>query len=106
MDHCSFVRTEPSCRFSTSRPAKTPRPEGSLFSPLKLRSLTLRNRIFVSPMCQYSSGNGHVTMWHKTHLGTLSARGPGLVLTEVIAVSPEGRISPEDLGIWEDDQMV
>ncbi|RBR10532.1 uncharacterized protein FIESC28_09396 [Fusarium coffeatum] len=89
-------------------PAGTPydvQPEGSLFSPLKLRRLTLQNRILVSPMCQYSAKNGHMTPWHKQHLGSFAARGPGLILTEVNAVSPEGRISPEDAGIYEDGQM-
>lgn len=81
-------------------------PEGSLFSPLKLRSLTLHNRIIVSPMCQYSAQNGYMTPWHKQHLGSFAARGPGLIITEVQAVSPEGRISPEDVGIWEDGQLV
>ncbi|KAF7553446.1 hypothetical protein G7046_g7098 [Stylonectria norvegica] len=89
-------------------PAGTPwdvQPEGSLFSPLKLRSLTLHNRIIVSPMCQYSAKNGYLTPWHKQHLGSFAARGAALVLTEVHAVSPEGRISPQDAGIWEDGQM-
>ncbi|KAM0350097.1 hypothetical protein ACHAPU_003260 [Fusarium lateritium] len=80
-------------------------PEGSLFSPLKLRGLTLHNRIIVSPMCQYSAANGYMTPWHKQHLGSFAARGPGLIITEVHAVSPEGRISPEDVGIWEDGQL-
>ncbi|KAM0220165.1 hypothetical protein ACHAPA_000843 [Fusarium lateritium] len=81
-------------------------PEGNLFSPLKLRSLTLHNRIIVSPMCQYSAQNGYMTPWHKQHLGSFAARGPGLIITEVQAVSPEGRITPEDVGIWEDGQIV
>ncbi|KAF4995804.1 hypothetical protein FGRMN_4866 [Fusarium graminum] len=81
-------------------------PEGSLFSPLRLRGLTLHNRIIVSPMCQYSAVNGYMTPWHKQHLGSFATRGPGLIITEVHAVSPEGRISPEDVGIWEDGQMV
>ncbi|KAF4969608.1 hypothetical protein FSARC_3187 [Fusarium sarcochroum] len=89
-------------------PAGTPwdaQPEGSLFSPLKLRNLTLHNRIIVSPMCQYSAKDGYVTPWHKQHLGSFAARGPGLIMTEVHAVSPEGRITPEDAGIWEDGQI-
>lgn len=81
-------------------------PEGSLFSPIKLRNLTLHNRIFLSPMCQYSADNGHMTAWHKTHLSSFAVRGASLVLTEVQAVVPEGRISPEDLGIWDDSQLV
>ncbi|KAF4501384.1 oxidoreductase [Fusarium agapanthi] len=89
-------------------PAGTPwdvQPEGSLFSPLKLRGLTLHNRIIVSPMCQYSAKDGYMTPWHKQHLGSFAARGPGLIITEVNAVSPEGRISPQDAGIWEDGQL-
>ncbi|WYZ46093.1 hypothetical protein EsH8_IX_000318 [Colletotrichum jinshuiense] len=81
-------------------------PEGSLFSPIKIRNLTLHNRIFLSPMCQYSADNGHMTAWHKTHLSSFAVRGASLVLTEVQAVVPEGRISPEDLGIWDDSQLV
>ncbi|GKT61728.1 NADH:flavin oxidoreductase/NADH oxidase [Colletotrichum tofieldiae] len=86
--------------------ARDPQPEGTLFSPLKLRGLTLQNRIFVSPMCQYSADDGHMTAWHKTHLQSFAVRGAGLVLTEVQAVVPEGRISPEDLGIWDDSHLV
>lgn len=89
-------------------PAGTPwdvQPEGTIFSPLKLRGLTVHNRIIVSPMCQYSAKNGYVTPWHRQHLGSFTARGPALVITEVHAVSPEGRISPQDAGIWEDGQM-
>ena len=74
----------------------------ALFSPLTLRSLTLRNRVGVSPMCQYSSENGFATDWHLVHLGAFATGGAGLVLTEAAAVTPEGRISPQDLGIWDD----
>jgi len=73
-----------------------------LFSPLKLRSITFRNRIFVSPMCQYSSNAGLPTDWHLVHLGSRAVGGAGLVLVEATAVSPEGRISPDDSGIWSD----
>ena len=73
-----------------------------LFSPLTLRSLTLRNRVGVSPMCQYSSQDGFATDWHLVHLGAFATGGAGLVLTEAAAVTPEGRISPQDLGIWDD----
>lgn len=83
-----------------------PQPSSSsLFSPLALRGLTLPNRIFVSPMCQYSALDGLMTPWHRQHLGSLAARGPGLVLTEVHAVSPEGRISPQDCGIYNAEQV-
>lgn len=71
-----------------------------LFSPLGLRSLELRNRIFVSPMCQYSSPDGLATDWHLVHLGSRAVGGAGLVMAEATAVAPEGRISPADLGLW------
>jgi len=72
----------------------------NLFRPLTLRGLTLPNRIAVSPMCQYSSQDGLPDDWHLVHLGGLAQGGAGLVLTEAAAVLPEGRISPEDLGLW------
>ena len=73
-----------------------------LFDPLTLRALTLRNRIVVSPMCQYSSVVGFANDWHLTHLGSRAVGGASLVFTEAAAVTAEGRISPEDLGIWHD----
>ncbi len=73
-----------------------------LFSPLTLRSVTLRNRIAVSPMCQYSSEDGFANDWHLVHLGARAQGGAGLVITEAAAVEPRGRISPQDLGIWDD----
>ncbi|MDQ2658975.1 MAG: NADH:flavin oxidoreductase/NADH oxidase [Verrucomicrobiota bacterium] len=77
----------------------------SLFSPLKIRDVELRNRIGVSPMCQYSSEDGFANDWHLVHLGSRAVGGAGLVFTEASAVLPEGRISPEDLGIWKDEQI-
>ena len=74
----------------------------SLFSPLTLRGITLANRITVSPMCEYSSVDGFANDWHLVHLGSRAVGGAGLVFTEATAVVPEGRISPEDLGIWKD----
>ncbi len=74
----------------------------ALFSPLAMRGVTLRNRIGVSPMCQYSSENGFAHAWHLVHLGGFATGGAGLVFTEAAAVVPEGRISPQDLGIWDD----
>jgi 2,4-dienoyl-CoA reductase-like NADH-dependent reductase (Old Yellow Enzyme family) len=71
-----------------------------LFSSLKLRDLIFRNRIFVSPMCQYSSRDGLPTDWHFVHLGSRAVGGAGLVMVEATAVSPQGRISPDDSGIW------
>lgn len=73
-----------------------------LFSPLTLRDLTFRNRIFVAPMCQYSSEDGMPNDWHLVHLGSRAVGGAGLVIQEATAVLPEGRISPSDLGIWSD----
>jgi 2,4-dienoyl-CoA reductase-like NADH-dependent reductase (Old Yellow Enzyme family) len=71
-----------------------------LFSPLALRGVEFRNRIFVSPMCQYSSKDGFPTDWHLVHLGSRAVGGAGLVMVEATAVSPEGRISPDDSGLW------
>ncbi|HEX8726662.1 MAG TPA: NADH:flavin oxidoreductase/NADH oxidase [Gemmatimonadaceae bacterium] len=71
-----------------------------LFDPLKIRGVEFRNRIFVSPMCEYSSTDGLPNDWHLVHLGSRAVGGAGLVFTEATAVSPEGRISPSDTGIW------
>ncbi len=76
-----------------------------LFDPLPIRSLTFSNRVFVSPMCEYSSTDGFANDWHFVHLGSRAVGGAGLVFTEATAVTPEGRISPEDLGIWKDDHV-
>lgn len=73
-----------------------------LFTPFKIRDLVFRNRVFVSPMCQYSSPGGMPTDWHFVHLGSRAVGGAGLVMTEAAGVSPEGRISPDDAGIWSD----
>jgi len=74
-----------------------------LFSPLSLGSLTLQNRIVVAPMCQYSAENGAATDWHLIHLGQLALSGAGLLIVEATAVSPEGRISPGDLGLYSEE---
>lgn len=76
-----------------------------LLSPITIRQLNFKNRIFVSPMCQYSSMDGVPNDWHFVHLGSRAIGGAGLVLTEATAVSPEGRISPADLGIWSGEQV-
>jgi 2,4-dienoyl-CoA reductase-like NADH-dependent reductase (Old Yellow Enzyme family) len=76
-----------------------------LFQPLTIKSVTLRNRIGVSPMCQYSSEDGVATDWHFVHLGSRAVGGAGLVIAEATAVSPEGRISPGDAGIWADKHV-
>lgn len=76
-----------------------------LFAPLTLRSITLRNRIAVSPMCQYSSQDGFATDWHLVHLGSRAVGGAGLVIVEASAVEARGRITPADLGIWKDEHV-
>ena len=75
-----------------------------LFSPLRIRSVSFANRLWVSPMCQYSAVDGVVQEWHHTHLAQFASGGAGLVVAEASAVVPEGRISPEDAGIWTDEQ--
>lgn len=107
--------------------ASDPQPNGShppkLFQPLKLRGVTLQNRLMVwlhlipvlasrqltiiqlSPLCQYSAENGHQTAWHFAHLGGIISRGPGLSMVEATSVTAEGRITPEDCGLWLDSQM-
>ncbi len=78
-----------------------------LFTPLTLGDLTFRNRLWIAAMCQYSAlrRDGVPTDWHLAHLGQLAAGGTGLVITEATAVNPDGRISPEDVGIWNDEQV-
>lgn len=76
-----------------------------LYSSYTLRGLELTNRIVVSPMCQYSAENGMANDWHLVHLGSRAVGDAGLVFTEAAAVSPEGRISPSDLGIWSDEHI-
>ncbi len=77
----------------------------SLFEPFALRGITLKNRLVVSPMCEYSSVDGFANDWHLVHLGSRAVGGAGLVLTEAAAVSPEGRITPDDLGLWKDEHI-
>ena len=76
-----------------------------LFDPLTIRGQSFPNRLFVSPMCEYSSIDGFANDWHFVHLGGRAVGGAGLVFTEATAVTPEGRISPEDLGIWKDEHI-
>lgn len=76
-----------------------------LFSPLKIKEVEFRNHITVSPMCMYSSEDGFSNNWHLVHLGTRAVGGAGLVFTEATAVSPEGRITPDDLGLWKDEHI-
>jgi len=77
----------------------------ALFTPLRLRSVELRNRIAVSPMCQYAAHDGRPSDWHLVHLGSRALGGAGLVIVEATAVRPEGRITPADLGLWSDEQI-
>jgi 2,4-dienoyl-CoA reductase-like NADH-dependent reductase (Old Yellow Enzyme family) len=76
-----------------------------LFDPLTIRSVEFKNRVFVSPMCEYSSEDGFANDWHLVHLGSRAVGGASLVLTEANAVTADGRISPQDLGIWKDDHI-
>lgn len=76
-----------------------------LFSPIQFRNVTIKNRIVVSPMCQYSAEDGLPNSWHLVHLGGRAVGGAGLIIAEATGVSPEARITPDDLGIWNDEQM-
>lgn len=76
-----------------------------LFSPLTIKNVTLKNRIVMSPMCQYSAADGIANDWHLTHYGARAVGGTGLIIVEATAVAPEGRITPADLGIWSDGQI-
>ncbi|MGB9510593.1 MAG: hypothetical protein WBU20_02825, partial [Candidatus Acidiferrum sp.] len=77
----------------------------NLFTPFRLRGIELKNRIAVSPMCEYSAKDGHPTNWHMVHLGSRAVGGSALVFTEATAVSAVGRISPGDTGIYSDDHV-
>jgi 2,4-dienoyl-CoA reductase-like NADH-dependent reductase (Old Yellow Enzyme family) len=77
----------------------------NLFSPFQIKDLTLRNRIAIPPMCQYSAEDGFVNDWHRAHYATLARGGSGLVIVEATAVAPEGRITPKCTGLWSDDQI-
>jgi len=76
-----------------------------LFSPLQIKNLTFKNRIAISPMCQYSAEEGFANDWHLVHLGSRASGGASLIIQEATAVSPEGRISPGDLGLWKDEHI-
>jgi 2,4-dienoyl-CoA reductase-like NADH-dependent reductase (Old Yellow Enzyme family) len=79
--------------------------DAHLFSPIRFKGVTFRNRIAVSPMCQYSSDDGAPTDWHMVHLGSRAVGGAALVMVEATAVEPRGRISPEDSGLWNERQV-
>lgn len=87
--------------------ARSPRQDGEpdLFSPLKIRGVTLRNRIAMSPMCQYSSEDGFANDWHLAHHAARAVGGAGLLIAEATGIVPEGRITPNCLGIWKDDHV-
>lgn len=76
-----------------------------LFSPIQIKSLIFKNRIVISPMCQYSSIDGFAKDWHLVHIGSRASGGAALIIQEATAVAPEGRISPADLGLWKDEQI-
>lgn len=95
-------RTSPQLRWTAVPAGGQGGPGPLLFSPLQLRSVTLRNRIGMAPMCQYSAVDGFANDWHVVHYGSRAAGGVGLVILEATAVLPEGRITPHDLGIWDD----
>ncbi|MBN2814885.1 MAG: NADH:flavin oxidoreductase/NADH oxidase, partial [Bacteroidales bacterium] len=76
-----------------------------LFDSITLKGITLKNRLVLSPMCQYTAEDGYSNDWHLVHLGSRAAGGTGLILSEAVAVSPEGRITPGDLGIWKDEHI-
>jgi 2,4-dienoyl-CoA reductase-like NADH-dependent reductase (Old Yellow Enzyme family) len=76
-----------------------------LFNPLEIRGIRFRNRIAISPMCQYSSVDGFANDWHLVHLGSRATGGAALVMQEATAVSPHGRISPDDMGLWKDEHI-
>ncbi|EKG20918.1 NADH:flavin oxidoreductase/NADH oxidase [Macrophomina phaseolina MS6] len=89
--------------------AAYPQPDGKpvpkLFQPLQIRGLRVQNRIMLSPLCQYSSKDGHISAWHDAHLGGIVSRGPGISIAEATGVLPEGRITPHCPGLWQDSQI-
>jgi 2,4-dienoyl-CoA reductase-like NADH-dependent reductase (Old Yellow Enzyme family) len=100
---------EPVCRGGMEQGGKVidinERTMSKLFSPLTIRKVTLGNRIVMSPMCQYSATDGFASDWHLSHLGSRAVGGAGLIIAEATAVTPEGRITPGDLGLWSDDHI-
>ncbi|PVG02003.1 FMN-linked oxidoreductase [Serendipita vermifera] len=96
-----FSLNEPSIGTTLAPADSTPK----LFKPLTIRGVTFKNRIWVSPMCQYSSKDGKATDWHLVHHGGFATRGAGAIVVEATAVVPEGRISPQDMGLWSDEHI-
>ena len=103
-ERCPRASTSSPCGHSTAHPIRSGDPMSRLFTPLTLRDVTVRNRLWVSPMCQYSAVDGVPQEWHHTHLAQFASGGAGSIVAEATAVSPEGRISPEDTGLWNDEQ--
>src|SRR4051812_42740314 len=107
----SFMETKPPLTTSTAHGCRAGSdhdrevPEIDLLSPLTIRGVTFRNRIVMSPMCQYCARDGFADDWHLVHLGSRAVGGVSLVIVEATAVTPEGRISPGDLGIWSDEHI-
>lgn len=89
----------------TSDATTSKKPLPTLFTPLKIRGVTLNNRFAVSPMCMYSADDGHLTDFHLVHLGAFAMRGAALTIVEATSVQPNGRITPEDSGLWQDSQI-
>ncbi|KAJ5129529.1 uncharacterized protein N7515_005568 [Penicillium bovifimosum] len=117
MSDSPHIVNKPAPGISYFTPAQTP-PAGSaaipqsdgtqppkLFQPFTVRGVTFHNRIGLSPLCQYSADDGHMTDWHVAHLGGIAQRGPGLLIAEATAVQTNGRITPEDAGLWKDSQI-
>lgn len=98
------MRTLPGPINITMKP-ESPMTHPLLFTPIELRGLTLRNRLVISPMCQYSATDGLANAWHMVHLGKLACGGAALIFSEAVAVAPEGRITHGDLGLWNNAQV-
>ena len=102
----SYSPQVPAVGFPSTKATDDPsRPIPPLFTPLTLRSLTLKNRIGVAPMCQYSCSDGFLSAYHLVHLGQFALGGAALIIQEATAVQPNGRISPHDAGLWKDEHI-
>ncbi|KAI9371440.1 hypothetical protein BJX61DRAFT_28717 [Aspergillus egyptiacus] len=90
---------------TAANPQTSGKPVPKLFQPLTVRGVTFQNRLGLAPLCQYSAEDGHMTDYHIAHLGGIAQRGPGMMMIEATSVSPEGRITPQDVGLWKDSQI-
>ncbi|PYI09779.1 FMN-linked oxidoreductase [Aspergillus sclerotiicarbonarius CBS 121057] len=90
---------------TAANPQTSGKPVPKLFQPLTIRGVTFQNRLGLAPLCQYSAHDGHMTPYHIAHLGGIAQRGPGMMIIEATAVQPEGRITPQDVGLWQDSQI-